>query len=104
MKKWYSSGNGNIPCCNCSYELKNYLDHHPQQCPSCNVKCAIISLVRNRDIQIIPERAPSTIKRWIYWCQLELDELEFLELMDHLGEIFGCNDDLSKVKQSQNIT
>jgi len=90
---WYSLGDYNsTQCGNCNSKIENAhaVDHHSGICPECKIQCIWFDIGKNKVLQIIPDKASKEFKKFIEWAQLELDELEFVELIssfEELGEL-----------------
>jgi hypothetical protein len=93
-KRWFSfgaPGRTTIRCaaCNQEFDLGHLpADHHPGACPRCGAESLFFDW-HNRPVQIAMESAPPVLVRAIRWCQKDLDELEFTELLCALEELAG---------------
>ncbi len=79
-----------IRCAACKFNIPVEvvsLDHHPRWCPSCHAECFLFAL-DDGYLQIIIEQAPLEVQKAIRWAQKNLDEIEFVNLISSLGEIF----------------
>jgi len=62
------------------------IDHHPSVCPSCNAPCIFFTW-KDRLVQIIPDEAPPSFAGLVRWAQVDLDEVEFVELLVSIDEL-----------------
>ncbi|MEK8019923.1 MAG: hypothetical protein VSS75_023880 [Candidatus Parabeggiatoa sp.] len=79
-----------IRCAACQFNIPVEmvsLDHHPRWCPSCHAECFLFVL-DDRYLQIIIEKAPLDVQKAIRWAQKNLDEIEFVNLIASLEDIF----------------
>lgn len=92
MNNWISIGNKEeVSCITCKEIIPNsgFIDHHGGVCPNCKIQCVFfyIAFDVERLIQVVPSKAPSSLKKFIYWAQKNLDELEFIELLVSFHEV-----------------
>lgn len=89
---WFSHsvpGCATLRCCSCRKEIDlkfPSLDHHPSVCPACGVECIFITW-KDVTIQIVLEEAAPEFSRILRWAQENLDELEFVTVLDALSQI-----------------
>lgn len=91
INKWYSIGTlkEGVSCPNCEMNNKIIGTIHTNNriCPNCRIICIYFTLDKESIIQIIPERSPEVIKKFIDWFQNELNEMEFIFLKGYIKTI-----------------
>ena len=89
-KKWYSIGNQEgVTCINCNHRITRvgYIHTNTGVCPTCKIPCIFYGIGKNDVIQVLPDKAPDSFKKFISWFQTELNELEFIELIGSFRRI-----------------
>ena len=89
-KKWYSIGTQKgVTCLNSNNAIQGVGFTHTDTgvCPSCRITCIFYGIGKTHVIQIIPDYAPSSFKKFIFWGQTELSEMEFLFLIGSIRRI-----------------
>lgn len=85
-------GSNALRCCACGNEIDlrfPSLDHHPSQCPACGVESLFVTW-KDLMTQVVPGAAPPELARAIRWAQENLDELEFVSLLEDLTQVFDA--------------
>jgi len=92
MQSWISVASASdhtVTCAGCQERIRLTVppyDHHPSHCPFCHAECIYFEF-QDRLVQLVIERAPSTLVRLIRILQRDFNELEFIELIVGFEEI-----------------
>lgn len=89
-KKWFTTGKQKgIACLNCGNILTDvgYIHTNTGVCPSCKIQCIFYGIGMEDVIQVLPQNAPESFRKFIDWFQSDLNEIEFLELVGSLKRI-----------------
>ncbi len=87
---WYAVGTqAGINCLNCNSSIVEvgYTHTDTGVCPYCKTPCIFYGIGKDNVIQVIPDYAPDSFRKFISWVQTDLSEMEFLFLIGAIKRI-----------------